>query len=204
MKLIGLNNNPEERRKVTYPYVYWDRAFSENELKEIVFECEKALEPASTLGPTANYRSSNIRFIKPEATVFNRNLFQRLNDTLTMINNSWYGFELNGFDGIQYTTYTAEQEGHYDWHMDICLGDQYLPVNMWEPRKLSMSLLLNDDFEGGEFQINLGNESDAVVALKNEKGRIIAFPSFMIHRVLPVTKGIRKSMVVWVTGPKFT
>jgi len=57
-------------------------------------------------------------------------------------------------------------------------------------------------YEGGEFQINNGQEKD-VETIPTKKGRMIIFPSFMIHRVAPVTKGKRKSVVVWVTGPKF-
>jgi PKHD-type hydroxylase len=74
-----------------------------------------------------------------------------------------------------------------------------------EPRKLSLTLLLNDDnddFEGGEFQINNGKQ-ETPITVDMFKGRAVLFPSFMIHRVKPVTKGVRKSLVVWVLGPKF-
>jgi PKHD-type hydroxylase len=84
--------------------------------------------------------------------------------------------------------------------MDICLGKQKEPSAL--VRKLSLSLLLNDDFEGGEFHINQGNEKQPII-VPTKKGRAILFPSFMIHRVTPVTKGIRRSLVVWVLGPKF-
>jgi PKHD-type hydroxylase len=62
---------------------------------------------------------------------------------------------------------------------------------------------LGVDFEGGEFEVNTGQEKDAeTVELK--KGRIIAVSIFwMIHRVAPVTKGKRKSLVIWILGPKF-
>jgi PKHD-type hydroxylase len=76
---------------------------------------------------------------------------------------------------------------------------------MIEPRKLSIAMLLNtpgEDFEGGEFQIN-GWRENKPINIDIRKGRIIAFPSFMIHRVCPVTKGVRKSLVIWVSGPKF-
>jgi PKHD-type hydroxylase len=89
--------------------------------------------------------------------------------------------------------------------MDACLGSSHLPSDMIEPRKLSLSLLLNEpgvDYNGGDFQFNLGNE-DGASSAECRKGRIIAFPSWAIHRVTPVTQGIRRSLVVWVTGPKF-
>ena len=64
------------------------------------------------------------------------------------------------------------------------------------------SLDFEVDFEGGDFQINSGQEKDAE-SVKMKKGDIIVFPSFMLHRVKPVTKGVRKSIVIWVMGPKF-
>ena len=115
-----------------------------------------------------------------------------------MLFRSFYNFHLNGYSQFQYTTY--DSTGRYDWHTDIALGEKF--GNDAEPRKLSFTMLLNDDFEGGEFQINTGKEESAVtVDLK--KGKIVMFPSFMIHRVTPITKGVRKSLVVWVMGPKF-
>jgi PKHD-type hydroxylase len=70
---------------------------------------------------------------------------------------------------------------------------------------LSLTLCLNQegvDYEGGEFQINTGQEKDAENA-PAIRGRCFLFPAFMIHRVAPVTKGKRKSLVVWTLGPKF-
>jgi PKHD-type hydroxylase len=65
-------------------------------------------------------------------------------------------------------------------------------------RKLSLVLLLNDEFEGGDFELLWpGNK----IPLK--KGRVILFPSILMHRVKPVTKGTRKSLVAWMQGPNF-
>jgi PKHD-type hydroxylase len=71
------------------------------------------------------------------------------------------------------------------------------------PRKLSMAMLLSDpsEFEGGEFQVK--TTSDDVQTLEVKKGRAWFFPSYMLHRVTPVTKGVRRSLVLWVGGPQF-
>ena len=58
------------------------------------------------------------------------------------------------------------------------------------------------DFEGGEFEINQGTETNPMVT-DTKKNRAIVFPSWTIHRVKPVIKGVRKSLVIWVVGPKF-
>ena len=59
-----------------------------------------------------------------------------------------------------------------------------------------MSIILNDDFEGGDFEI-YGEESEL------PKGSVIVFPSFIEHRVAPVIKGTRYSLVAWFVGPPF-
>ena len=66
-------------------------------------------------------------------------------------------------------------------------------------RKLSMSVILNSDYEGGDFEIfGLENKIPRL-----EEGSIIVFPSFKEHRVTPVTRGIRYSLVAWFVGPPY-
>jgi PKHD-type hydroxylase len=198
-----ISNQPKERATITHPWVYWDDAFSSIELSDIIRYCEQfKLDSGTTFGSETKeqaelWRISNVGF--HERNNDTAWIFDRLNDVITKANNAYYGFDLNGYQSFQYTTYTDTQKGHYDWHMDSEIGHE--PYGL-EIRKLSLTLLLNDEFEGGKFHINTGSEhkSNEVPAIK---GRCIFFPSFMIHRVAPVTRGVRKSLVVWVTGPKF-
>jgi PKHD-type hydroxylase len=70
---------------------------------------------------------------------------------------------------------------------------------------MTIVLMLNQqgvDFEGGDFQVNLSEERLPVNVNMN-KGHVLLLPSFLLHRVTPVTKGIRKTLVSWVIGPKF-
>jgi PKHD-type hydroxylase len=201
-------NHTAERARVTYPFVWWDDAFSSEEIDRIRDYCSKQeTEAAGTLGgANEKIRKSAIKFHRWSQDV--DWIFTRLNNVAQIINNRWYGFALNGYDAFQYTEYRAEEGGKYDWHMDLCMGNESdaLPADMIQPRKLSMSLLLSEpgiDYQGGGFQFHIGNEGDAKIA-EQKKGRIIAFPSWVIHRVTPVTEGVRRSLVVWVTGPKFT
>lgn len=193
---------PQERTRVTFPFVWWDDTFNPEELDKIIEHCgREETVVATTLGGASANRTSHIRFYgwTPESGW----IFDRLMDRLCQINNRWFGFDLNGFDAFQYTEYRAEEAGKYDWHMDMCMGTDCLPADMTEPRKLSLSLQLNDGFKGGEFQVNQGREDEART-VEMKRGRLVAFPSWMIHRVTPVTEGVRRSLVVWVTGPKFT
>lgn len=192
-------NNPIERLTVTYPYVYWDDAFSAQQLDEIVKYCESVeLDRAETMGgDTEKKRRSNVKFFPRDDN--NAWIFDQLNNTIQIVNERWYEYDLNGYESFQFTTYTAEEAGHYDWHMDMSMGTNALGP---ETRKLSMTMLLSDDHEGGGFQICTGDQTETEV-VNNKKGRMIFFPSFMSHRVMPVTKGVRKSLVIWILGPKF-
>ena len=99
--------------------------------------------------------------------------------------------------------YESSVSGHYDWHQDS-LGTwnsihnkPNRPNLHGKARKISMSLILNDDYEGGELEI-FGQPKDYY-----GQGSMIFFPSWMLHRVTPVTKGIRYSLVMWHIGAPF-
>ena len=105
-----------------------------------------------------------------------------------------------GFDGMQLTEqaqYTEYSDGgYYNWHMDSAVSCEKEPP----VRKISMSLLLNheSEFEGGELELIEPNKK---VQIKQGQG--IFFASFLNHRVTPVTRGVRKSLVVWFGGTPF-
>ena len=68
-----------------------------------------------------------------------------------------------------------------------------------------MSILLNNNYEGGEFQFAIYNKEKCEIHTPefNKTGSVIVFPSDMEHRVTPVTKGTRYSLVIWFLGPPF-
>src|SRR3990172_7665564 len=198
MRYNTIFNVPNERTKITYPWVWWDDWFTTEEIDKIVQCCsiEKREEAGTIGGLNIDIRISKIKFY--ELNTDTQWIFEKLNNAITLFNNRWYGFELNGYPSFQYTEYFAEEQGKYDWHMDMCMGND-CPMDMIEPRKLSLLMLLSEpgvDFEGGLFQVNTGQEQYAKT-VDFKKGRIIAFPSWMLHRVTPVTEGIRRSLVVW-------
>ena len=204
MKYNDIVNFPFERATVTHPWVFWDNWFTNIELQKIIEYCQSApIAEAKTVGGEKNYRVSQIKWIFPKED--NLWFFEKMNRHLEMVNNRWYGFDLNGYPSFQYTEYHAEEKGHYDWHMDLHPGLKEGPVesDFIQPRKLSLSIMLNDDYEGGDLQFNIRGE-DAPQTPEKKVGRIITFPSFILHRVTPVISGIRKSIVVWVMGAKFT
>jgi PKHD-type hydroxylase len=102
-----------------------------------------------------------------------------------------WNFDLSGMEQIQMTRYG--EGGHYSWHFD----SKEIPETKFI-RKLSCSILLNDDFEGGEFEFE-----DCADKILTKAGSIIVFPSFLKHRVKPVLSGTRYSAVIWSHGLPF-
>lgn len=115
------------------------------------------------------------------------------------INSNW-NFQVESCESMQISKY--KENGHYDFHLD---GNGFTRYNMPEnkflhnkTRKLSMTIVLNEDYEGGEFEF-----FDEKRLIKEKLGTVIVFPSYMLHRVKPVTKGTRYSLVVWFCGEPF-
>jgi PKHD-type hydroxylase len=191
-------NKVAEKSSIFYPHVYWSGYFTDEELNLIIEYCEnKKLEDGTVQeGVLKKIRKSKVNFTFPDEE--NRWIFNKLNNFVQMINDKFFGFDLVGYDSFQFSTYNSKENGHYDWHIDSHVGTQN-SFGTGLHRKLSMTLLLNDDFEGGDFEINLS----APKKIEVKKGMAIFFPSFVLHRVTPVTKGIRKSLVIWVEGPRW-
>jgi PKHD-type hydroxylase len=135
-------------------------------------------------------RKSEHVFISPDPQI--DWLYQRLTHGVTNINEEFFKFDLFGFgEGLQFTKYEAPAS-HYDYHVDRILHGQI--------RKLSITVQLTDEteYEGGNFQM-FGSDQ----ILPRKQGVMLVFPSFMVHRVTPVTKGTRYSLVGWVNGKPF-
>ena len=98
---------------------------------------------------------------------------------------------------MQLTNYDSEEQGMYGWHVDMG-GHTDRPC-----RKLSIVLQLSDpvEYEGGVLELQPSGAN--IVRMRKQRGLIIAFPSWTLHQVTPVTQGSRQSLVAWITGPAF-
>ena len=123
-------------------------------------------------------------------------LYARLEEMVMHLNQQFYRFDLYGVvEAFQYTVYDGQEGGHYNWHVDLGGSDV-------EPRKISLSLQLSDPsrYEGCDLVLEAGN---GAYAAERARGTLIAFPSYVLHRVTPIESGTRKSLVIWVSGPEF-
>ena len=104
----------------------------------------------------------------------------------------------------QFTKYDGSKKQHYDWHTDSGVK----PNSNGKVRKLSMTVALvdGDQYEGGDFEVNFNTpekEDIHVIKAAKIKGSVTIFPSFVWHRVKPVTAGTRYSLVNWHQGNPF-
>ena len=122
-------------------------------------------------------------------------MYRDIETTMLKANGNHFGFDdMRLTEPAQFTHYLTG--GFYDWHMDNdVMGKHQPPV-----RKISMTLLLSDPstFEGGELEFMSKGKT-----AKLKQGQAIFFSSWLQHRVKPVIRGERYSLVMWFGGPSF-
>jgi PKHD-type hydroxylase len=136
-------------------------------------------------------RQSEIMFIPPSG---NEWIYDKLSAACIQANTGRFKFDITGFQTeLQLASYG--QRNFFDWHMDFGTGDL-------SNRKLSITVQLSDpdEYEGGELQFMINQD---IFTATKEKGTAIIFPSFALHRVTPITKGCRKSIVGWISGAPY-
>jgi len=131
-----------------------------------------------------------------------------------------WNFDWDWSESCQFTKYGVGQ--YYGWHCDSWekpyerqpLVDGSMPIDHGKIRKLSVTISLNDpdEYDGGNLQFDFRNQVDWEQNKKSRiktcteirpRGSIIVFPSFVWHRVEPVTRGTRYSLVIWNLGYPF-
>ena len=144
----------------------------------------------------SDIRRSVIRWVRREPE-WNW-LWSRIEGWIHEANSNAYGFALDRIESLQFTEYVAEEQGHYGWHEDIA----WKSTKPYQ-RKLSLVIQLSrpDEYEGGLLELAEDNPTDPLHFA--DRGTVIVFPSYLKHRVTPVTRGKRHSLVAWMEGPNF-
>ena len=112
-------------------------------------------------------------------------------------NRAVFDFDITDFaESAQIARYGAEREGHFGWHSDIGEG------RLAERRKLTIVVQLSepDAYAGGALELMPGA---GVIEADRSRGTATLFPSFVLHRVTPVTAGERHSLTIWCHGAPF-
>lgn len=183
-------------------FAHWNLLFTKDELTSIDEYIIKNIPPTS--GRLANAEEEKPEIRKSSVHWVARNpetdwIFARINGAGQKLNSHFFGFDLWPVSSLQYTIY--EDEGnHYTWHQDIHIDTGLQDLNVTHQRKLSLVLLCQKCEEGGALEL-LTSDTPTVPLI--EEGSAVVFPSFTLHRVTPVTKGVRKTMVAWFEGPEW-
>ena len=173
-------------------------AFSSAECDRII-EIARA-EPLDDAGLVRNASDHNIRrsdlawLDEREGAEW---IMDRIIQIVARANREAFDFALSEFaESAQVARYGAEREAHFHWHSDIGVGAAAAR------RKLTMVVQLSEpsDYAGGRLELM----SDANVhSAEPGRGAATIFPSFVLHRVTPVTEGTRWSLTIWAHGPAF-
>jgi len=146
-------------------------------------------------GNNAN-RSGKVSWIK-DNKVLNNKILKTIEQHNRRTN---WNFKIDKLEPLQYSIYGIND--HYDWHID----SHTKPYDDGKIRKISFTINLNEDYEGGEFELctPTPKKLDKNIILNDlVLGTVISFPSFIWHKVHPVTSGVRKVLVGWTLGPTF-
>lgn len=203
-----IENRPTFVPRTTRPYsshVVKRGAFTLRQCDRIVALGDALAADVATLASDdpvdQGIRKSRVAWIEPGPQT--DWLYDKLGEIAQRANRT-YGFELTGFgEDLQYTIYDTPG-AFYTWHQDGLTADV-------ATRKLALVLQLSepDDYTGADLEL-----FDAVADLspdelaesnrsRRDRGTVVAFPAFEYHRVTPLVAGIRRSLVVWVSGPPF-
>lgn len=178
----------------------WPSALTAEECAAIIRRADHYSDQSATVGFDKSsrsdqaYRSSTIRWFDLHRE---KDIVQRLMQFVEASNRTNFGVDIVAPYELQFTEYHGVRQGKYDWHQDVWL-ESPRPFD----RKLSVVVQLSDpqDYEGGAFEFFGLQQPGATFA---PRGSMLIFPSFLQHRVLPVTRGERRSLVTWVEGPRW-
>ena len=185
------------------------------ELKDKVIAAQYQHENKVDVDQDPDIRSSGVFWFN------NPNLSGVLKGCVDIVNHeSGWKYDIVDHETFQFTRYKKGQ--HYQWHTDghgchqsarksaVLHKQDTLQFTrqtnlLGTVRKISVSAILNDDYEGGELEFKMLTPmgTEQISTVKGKKGDIIVFPSYLLHRVKPVTKGTRYSVVAWFGGPPF-
>ena len=176
---------------------YWNDLLNEDQIKQINLICEKYYDsfyedkPAKNVVKTADVKIIKWKFLKPA--------MHNVLDTWIEKNKFIFGFDLfqtSNIDLWNINLYESKNKSEYDFHTDTT-DDHVSDIKLTGIVNIS-----EEPYEGGEFIAFYGGKFAEIPEIKNP-GSSILLKHGILHKVNPVTKGIRKTLSYWFQGPKF-
>lgn len=185
-------NNPE--------YWYWKNVFNEKEITDLNFFIDKNFDFMEdkkfiATGKNKNKKKSTVKVIKYAKI---KSFLSHLIDECYLTNEQYFGYNLNKIrlnSTCNLNVYSFENKGKYDWHIDESNS------NFFDIKFTILINLSTQKYEGGDFLI-FNQEKLSVNELKSP-GDVIMFRSYLNHKVTPVLKGERRTLAIFLCGPKF-
>jgi predicted 2-oxoglutarate/Fe(II)-dependent dioxygenase YbiX len=190
-----MTNERAQKLPPFQPFATAQGFLTDQEIDRLIAEHLPLLSEAK-LGPgntNAQIRRSQVVMLglEPKYTW----LYERVWDAVQECNRRFFCVDIAGVEAnIQLTRYDSSDRGFYDWHTDF--------ADLRPLRKISVSIQLSrdEDYDGGDLELLFATQPHRI---ERARGTFIAFPSFMLHRVTPVTRGARWSLVAWVLGTRW-
>lgn len=178
--------------------VAWRGLFSPARLDALERQCDGLVMEAARLNSGASsIRTTQVAWVHRSAET--ESLYRDMEAVVLRLNVELFHFDLTGLTTLQYAVYEDAQAGFFDWHNDY---GRTRDDPGQEPRKITMSLQLTDGaaYNGCDLEIRAAHPVDVA---PRERGALVAFRANALHRVTPITRGVRKSLVAWAAGPEF-
>jgi 2OG-Fe(II) oxygenase superfamily len=176
--------------------------FNTNECQRIIDLTKHAYPTSASIGGSPDsskisreIRSANIFVLENDDE--NKWIYEKIANVISVVNTLHFDYDIIGIThGIQLIEYRADSQiqGHYNWHVDSGNGDAVY-------RKISLTVQLSDPSDYEDCELIINNHGTEVVGTK-QRGSVHLFPSYMTHKVTPVTKGVRYALVIWIHGSK--
>jgi len=167
-----------------------DLVLSVDQCKDLMTTFGDLTKPVGTLtGIDTKVRKARAHALKVED---HKELYDLIIPQAISVNQQIWQYQLDTHDPLQLLKYT--HGGHYDWHLDLGSGHH-------QSRKLSFIVGVSDEssYQGGQVVFKAGSKEQAFTI---PQGKMILFPSFVLHKVTPVTQGERFVLVGWLRGDK--
>jgi PKHD-type hydroxylase len=180
--------------------IAWHGLFTDKELDRLERHCDGlATEQARVTGDGyGSIRSTRVAWVHRDTEV-TENLYRKMEQVVLRLNAEHFRSDLSGLTTLQHALYRESDAGYFDWHIDYG-RDPNDPGQ--EPRKITLSVQLSDSdsYDGCDLEVRAAHLIDVA---PRQRGALVAFRANALHRVTPITRGIRKSLVAWAAGPEY-
>tara|TARA_R100000951_G_scaffold115679_1_gene124565 strand:+ start:2255 stop:2881 length:627 start_codon:yes stop_codon:yes gene_type:complete len=205
----------------SHKYTYWffEKALSDRFCNDLIKYGNEKKEKLALTGDKTHSQKLTAKEVDDLKLKRNSNIvwmgerwiYNQIQPFINLANHSaGWNYEWDWSEECQFTKYKLNQ--FYNWHKDSFqepFSNKKDKMYDGKIRKLSVTCLLSDpkDYEGGDLEFQPRDQEDPNIILSTnhirKRGTIIVFPSYTWHRVTPVTKGTRYSLVIWNLGKPY-